>query len=165
VVVGMAASEGLGYGIRLLEALRADVAEVHLVLTPATEAALGGELARVRALADQVYAHGNQAARISSGSFLTRGMVVAPCDGAALASISLGLATNLVFRAADVTLKEQRPLVLGLVSSGPTAIERDHLARVADVPGLAVVPLAGPEDDAVAALLAQLDAGRVRSPA
>jgi hypothetical protein len=70
-----------------------------------------------------------------------------------------------VFRAADVTLKEQRPLVLGLVSSGPTSIERDHLARVADVPGLAVVPLAGPEDDAVAALLAQLDAGRVRSPA
>lgn len=161
----MAAGEGLGYGIRLLEALRAASAEVHLVLTAASEAALGDELPRVRALADQVYAHGNQAARISSGSFLTRGMVVAPCDGAALASIALGLATNLVFRAADVTLKEQRPLVLGLVSPGPTAIQHDHLERAAAVPGLAVVQLQGPEDEAVAALLAQLDGDQVRSPA
>jgi 4-hydroxy-3-polyprenylbenzoate decarboxylase len=165
VVVGMAGTEALEYGIRLLEALRAQESEVHLVLTPAAETALGDELARVRELADHVYAHGNQAARISSGSFLTRGMVVAPCDGAALASISLGLATNLVYRAADVTLKEQRPLVLGLASSTPTPIERDHLARAADVPGLAAVPLQGPADEAVATLLAQLDAGRVRSRA
>lgn len=161
----MAAGEGVGYGVRLLEALRAAAVEVHLVLTPAGEAALGDDLPRVRALADQVYAHGNQAARISSGSFLTRGMVVAPCDGAALAAISLGLASNLVFRAADVTLKEQRPLVLGLVSSTPAAIERDHLARAAEVPGLAIVRLQGPEDDAVAALLARLDGEQVRSPA
>ena len=83
-------------------------------------------------------------------------MVVAPCDGAALAAISLGLATNLVFRAADVTLKEQRPLVLGLTSARPTAIERDHLARAADVPGLVAVPLEGTPDEAVARLLAQL---------
>lgn len=152
----MAGSQGLAYGTRLVEALRAASAEVHLVLTPAAEDALGAELAVVRALANQAYAHGNQAARISSGSFLTRGMVVAPCDSAGLAAISLGLATNLVFRAADVTLKERRPLVLGLVSSRPTAIELEHRVRAAAVPGLVAVPLEGPPTEAVARLLDQL---------
>ena len=123
------------------------------MLTPEAERELGAEYDRIRGLAAQVYAPSNQAARISSGSFLTRGMVVAPCDGAALAAISLGLATNLVYRAADVTLKERRPLVLGLVANGPMAIERDHLARAAEVPGLSTVPLEGPVDEAVARLV------------
>lgn len=152
----MAASEGLEYGTRLVEELHRASREVHLVMTRASEAALGDELERVRALAAQVYATENQAARISSGSFLTRGMIVAPCDGAGLAAITLGLATNLVFRAADVTLKERRPLVLGLVSSQPTAIEAEHLARAAEVPGLVVRRLDGPPGEAVAQLLAQL---------
>ena len=152
----MASVDGLSYGIGLLEKLRDFSAEVHLVMTRASEEALGAKLERARSLAAQVYAPGNQAARISSGSFLTRGMIVAPCDGAGLAAISLGLATNLVFRAADVTLKEQRPLVLGLVSPRPTAIEEEHLARAAGVPGLAVVRLEGPPDEAVARLLDQL---------
>jgi 4-hydroxy-3-polyprenylbenzoate decarboxylase len=152
----MASSEGLAYGTRLLEELRRASSEVHLVMTRESEHALGDELERVRSLAAHVYATGNQAARISSGSFLTRGMVVAPCDGAGLAAITLGLATNLVFRAADVTLKEQRPLVIGLVSAEPTAIEKEHLARAADVPRLVVVRLAGPLDDVIARLLAQL---------
>lgn len=152
----MASSEGLAYGTRLVEELHRASAEVHLVMTRASEEALGDELAHVRSLAAQVYATGNQAARISSGSFLTRGMVVAPCDGSGLAAITLGLATNLVFRAADVTLKEHRPLVLGLVSSQPTAIEEEHLARAADVPGLVAVRLEGSPGEAVARLLAQL---------
>lgn len=152
----MASSEGLAYGTRLVEELHRASAEVHLVMTRASEEALGDELAHVRSLAAQVYATGNQAARISSGSFLTRGMVVAPCDGSGLAAITLGLATNLVFRAADVTLKEHRPLVLGLVSSQPTAIEEVHLARAADVPGLVAVRLEGSPGEAVARLLAQL---------
>jgi len=152
----MAGTEGLAYGTRLVETLHAASRDVHLVMTPEAEQALGSELGRVRSLATQVYAHGNQAARISSGSFLTDGMVVAPCDDAALAAISLGLATNLVFRAADVTVKEQRPLVLGLTSAHQTAIGRDHLARIADVPGLVAVPLEGAPDEAVARLVAQL---------
>jgi len=152
----MAATEGLSYGMALLERLQGSQPEAHLVMTSACEQALGADLERARSLADHIYASGNQAARISSGSFLTRGMIVAPCDGAALAAISLGLATNLVFRAADVTLKERRPLVLGLVSSRPTAIEEEHLTRAADVPGLAVVRLEGPPDRAAAALLDQL---------
>ena len=156
VVVGMAASEGIPYGVRALELLRDASAEIHLVLTRASEEALGADLDRMRSLAGSVYAQENQAAPISSGSFLTRGMVVAPCDGAGLAAIVLGLATNLVFRAADVTLKERRPLVLGLVLSRPTAIGTEHLARAAEVPGLCVVSLEGPEDAAAAALLERL---------
>jgi flavin prenyltransferase len=152
----MAAGEALAYGSRLVEALHEAGDEVHLVMTREAERALGDDLERVRALATQVYASGNQAARISSGSFLTRGMIVVPCDGAALAAISLGLATNLVFRAADVTLKEQRPLVLGLTTSAPSSIEQEQLARAAEVPGLVIFPLEGSPDDAVAELLGQL---------
>jgi 4-hydroxy-3-polyprenylbenzoate decarboxylase len=152
----MAAGEALAYGSRLVEALHEAGDEVHLVMTREAERALGDELERVRSLATQVYASGNQAARISSGSFLTRGMIVVPCDGAALAAISLGLATNLVFRAADVTLKEQRPLVLGLTTSAPSSIEQEQLARAAEVPGLVIFPLEGSPDDAVAELLGQL---------
>lgn len=152
----MAAGEALAYGSRLVEALHEAGDEVHLVMTREAERALGDELERVRSLATQVYASGNQAARISSGSFLTRGMIVVPCDGAALAAISLGLATNLVFRAADVTLKEQRPLVLGLTTSAPNSIEQEQLARAAEVPGLVIFPLEGSPDDAAAELLGQL---------
>ena len=152
----MAAGEALAYGSRLVEALHEAGDEVHLVMTPEGERALGDELERVRSLAKQAYASGNQAARISSGSFLTRGMIVAPCDGAALAAISLGLATNLVFRAADVTLKEQRPLVLGLTTSAPSSIEQEQLARASEVPGLVTIQLEGSPDEAVAEILRQL---------
>lgn len=156
----MAGREGLSYGVSLVETLHAASAEVHLVLSPAAEQALEVDLDRVCSLATQVYAHGNQAARISSGSFLTRGMAVVPCDGAALAAITLGLATNLVFRAADVTLKEQRPLVLGLTSTRPTAIEREHIERARQVPRLSVITLAGAPAAGAAAVLDQLNAAR-----
>lgn len=107
-------------------------------------------------LATREYAEENQAARISSGSFLTRGMVVVPCDARSLAAIAMGLATNLVYRAADVTLKERRPLVLGLTEQPAGAIERDVLARAEGVPGLLALPLAGPPEEAAASLLARL---------
>lgn len=156
MVVGLAAGEGLAYGTRLLEVLREREAETHLVLTRAAAAALGSDAERIRALADQVYAEGNQAARISSGSFLTRGMIVAPCDGGSLAAIAMGLATNLVYRAADVTLKERRPLVLGVPARRLARVAPDLLARATAVPGFAVLPLDEPVDDAIDALLAGL---------
>ena len=74
----MAGTEGHEYAIGVLEALRREHAEIHLVMTDTVEATLESDLDRVRGLADQVYAPFNQAARISSGSFLTRGMVVVP---------------------------------------------------------------------------------------
>ncbi|HET7046302.1 MAG TPA: flavoprotein [Gaiellaceae bacterium] len=159
-MVGIAAREQLVYGARLLEALHRAGEETHVVLTPAASAALGDEAAAVLALADRSYAASNQAARISSGSFLTRGMVVAPCDGGSLAAIAMGLATNLVYRAADVTLKEGRPLVLGLVGAGAGRAQRESLERAARVPGLVTLRLEGSLDDGVDSLLAALGLGR-----
>lgn len=156
VVVGMAAEQGLEYGVAVLETLRTASLEAHLVVSAPAAAALGADVARVRSLATRDYAEGNQAARISSGSFLTRGMIVVPCDARSLAAITMGLATNLVYRAADVTLKESRPLVLGLPEPAQGAIERDMLARAAGVPGLVTLPLAGSPEEAAAELLAQL---------
>lgn len=151
-VVGIAARERLDVGVRLLEALRDAGEETHLVMTAAAARALGDREAAVQALADRCYAERNQAARISSGSFLTRGMVVAPCDTGSLAAIAMGFATNLVYRAADVTLKESRPLVLGLVGDRLGHAEREHLERAALVPGLVTLRLDGGVDELLAAL-------------
>lgn len=155
VVIALSGGRGLAYGVRLLEILGSSV-ETHLVLGGPAAAALGAGADAVRALADQVYAEGNQAARISSGSFLTRGMIVAPCDAASLAAIVMGLATNLVYRAADVTLKESRPLVLGIPAAAMAAVGHEMLARAAVVPGLVVLALEADVDPAAALLLAQL---------
>ena len=156
VVVALDGTCGLDFGKHLLERLARLGAEVHLVLSSDAAAALGGVAAAVRAQAHQVYAETNQAARISSGSFLNRGMIVAPCDGGSVAAIVLGLATNLVYRAADVTLKERRPLVLGVPAAALERVPHDILARAAEVPRLVVLPLEEPVDAAVDALLAQL---------
>jgi 4-hydroxy-3-polyprenylbenzoate decarboxylase len=153
VVVGISGGDGVDYAVRLLERLAETGVETHVVLSQAAEAALGPATADVRRLATQRYDRDNQAARIASGSFLTQAMVVAPCDADTVRGILLGLASDLVLRAADVTLKESRRLVLGVP---PSTVPPELALRVAAIPGLALVPLAGDEDDAVTALLDQL---------
>ena len=105
-------------------------------------------------LATYRYDHDNQAARIASGSFVTRGMVIAPCDAATLRAILHGLASDLVLRAADVTLKERRPLVIGLSAVAQEASE--DLVRAARLPRVALVPLSGVPGDNVDRLLHHL---------
>jgi 4-hydroxy-3-polyprenylbenzoate decarboxylase len=151
VVVALCGEVGLDYGIRTLERLRELDAETDLVVCARASAALGPAAPAVRALATRVHAEHNQAARIASGSFLTSGMVVVPCDAGSLAAISLGLATTLAYRAADVTLKERRPLVLAVPSGTPP--------RTPDVPGLTVLTLGGPLDETVDRLLEPLRVG------
>ncbi len=160
VVVGIAGTEGLEYSIELLERLAEVGAEAHLVVAPAAERALGSDLARVRALAAFRYDHENQAARIASGSFLTHGMTIAPCDPPTLHAVVRGLASDLVLRAADVTLKERRPLVVGL---SPSSIPLpDDTARLSGLPGAAVVVLEGDTDAAAGAVVDQLRASASR---
>jgi 4-hydroxy-3-polyprenylbenzoate decarboxylase len=141
VVVGMSGREGIAYGARLLEVLGERSFERHLVASSRARDALGAHVGfgpgALRLLADRIYGDDNQAARISSGSFLTRGMVVAPCSLGSLAAIANGLATNLVHRAADVTVKEGRPLVLGLVEE-PSELDCENLERLQAVPGVFV---------------------------
>jgi len=117
LIVGISGATGMIYGIRLLEVLRTiyDV-ETHLVMSPWARLNIEIETsympAEVEALADEVHSYRNQAASISSGSFKTDGMVVAPCSMKTLSAIVNSFADNLLTRAADVVLKERRRLVL-----------------------------------------------------
>lgn len=117
LVVGITGASAPIYGIRLLEVLQELPIETHLVMSTQAGVTMSFESPdwtadRVKALADVVHEPRNLAASIASGSFLTRGMVVAPCSMRTLASVATGLADNLLTRAADVTLKERRRLVL-----------------------------------------------------
>jgi flavin prenyltransferase len=116
LVVGISGASGVIYGARLLELLRSLQVETHLVITRTAEVTLALETdlkpAVVRSRADVVHAIGDLAAPISSGSFKTIGMVVAPCSIRSMAEIATGVTTTLLTRAADVVLKERRRLVL-----------------------------------------------------
>jgi flavin prenyltransferase len=116
MIVGISGASGVIYGARLLELLRPLPVETHLVVSRAAEVTLALETdlkpAVVRARADVVHAIGDMAAPISSGSFRTMGMVVAPCSIRSMAEIASGATTTLLTRAADVVLKERRRLVL-----------------------------------------------------
>ena len=116
LIVGISGASGVIYGARLLELLRPLAVETHLVITRAAEVTLALETdlkpAAVRARADVVHVIGDMAAPISSGSFQTIGMIVAPCSIRSMAEIATGATTTLLTRAADVVLKERRRLVL-----------------------------------------------------
>ncbi len=116
IIVGISGASGFQYGMKTLQLLSDQDIEVHLVITK------GAEITRtletpyerkdVNALADRVHSINQLGASISSGSFKTLGMIIAPCSMNTLASIAQGLGGNLLTRAADVILKERRRLVL-----------------------------------------------------
>jgi flavin prenyltransferase len=116
LVVGLSGASGVAYGIRLLEALRDLGLESHLVMTKPAEMTIGYETKltpkQVAAKADHRYGIDDIGAPIASGSFKTLGMVVAPCSVRSMSEIATGVTTNLLTRAADVMLKERRPLIL-----------------------------------------------------
>jgi len=118
LIVGITGASGVRYGVRLLELLRELPVDSHLVLSRAAEMTLAYEtdlkLAEVKALADVVYPVADVGAAISSGSFQTLGMVIAPCSVRSMSEIATGVTSNLLTRAADVVLKERRRLVLML---------------------------------------------------
>ena len=116
LIVGISGASGAIYGARLLELVRPLPVETHLVMSRTAEVTLALETdlkpVIVRSRADVVHAIGDLAAPISSGSFETIGMVVAPCSIRSMAEIATGVTTTLLSRAADVVLKERRRLVL-----------------------------------------------------
>jgi 4-hydroxy-3-polyprenylbenzoate decarboxylase len=118
LVVGISGASGVIYGVRLLKLLKKLPVETHLVMTRSAELTLAYEtdlkVSEVQALADSVYPVSDMGAALSSGSFRTIGMVVAPCSVKSLGEIAVGATSNLLTRAADVTLKERRRLVLML---------------------------------------------------
>jgi 4-hydroxy-3-polyprenylbenzoate decarboxylase len=145
LVVAITGASGVIYGIEILRVLRQLKIPTHLIISEAGARTLLLEtdipLAEVRALADVVHANKDIAASIASGSFLTRGMIVAPCSIKNLSAIANSYDADLVARAADVTLKERRPLVL-MVRETP--LHKGHLnlmARAADYGAIILPPM------------------------
>ncbi|MBN2548221.1 MAG: UbiX family flavin prenyltransferase [Anaerolineales bacterium] len=128
LVVGISGASGVILGIRLLEALRDTPVETHLVISPAARLTIQKEtdwkVADVMALADVHYRHSDIGAPIASGSFPTLGMAVMPCSIKTLSAIANSYSADLLTRAADVTLKEGRPLILVVRE---TPLHRGHL--------------------------------------
>lgn len=117
IVVALSGASGAIYGVRALEALRDDPdVEVHAIISAGARATIAYETDRtvemVEALADRRYAENDLAAALASGTFRTAGMLVAPCSIRTMSAIAHSLNDNLIVRAADVHLKERRPLVL-----------------------------------------------------
>lgn len=118
IIIGISGSSAPIYGIRLLENLKEiGSIETHLVISKWAETTIhleapGWNQAKVEKLANHIYSPKNMAAKISSGSFQTHGMVVIPCSMKTLGNIAHSIGNDLLTRAADVTLKERRPLVL-----------------------------------------------------
>ncbi len=146
LIVGLSGSSGVIYGIRLLEVLHGrEEVETHLILSKGAEVTLRLEtqysVNAIHALADVTYAPENLAAAVSSGSFRVMGMVVMPCSMKSLAQIALSLNDNLLTRAADVTLKERRKLVLVPRETPLHLGHLRHMTAVCEMGGIILPPV------------------------
>ncbi|MCB2101210.1 MAG: UbiX family flavin prenyltransferase [Rhodobacterales bacterium] len=145
VLVAMTGATGAVYGIELLRALKALGRPAHLVISENGARTLALEtdvsLDDLRALAQAVYSNRDMAAAVSSGSFRTAGMIVAPCSIKTLSGIANSFDHNLIIRAADVTLKERRPLVLMVRETPLHKGHLDLMARAADLGAVIAPPM------------------------
>jgi flavin prenyltransferase len=143
LIVGITGATGTIFGVRLLQMLHGSGVETHLVVSKWAARTLTHEtphsLKYVQSLATQNYGIGAQGAAISSGSFVTLGMVIAPCSMRTLAAIAHGLGDNLIHRAADVILKERRKLVLLVRESPFNEIHLENMLKLARM-GVVILP-------------------------
>lgn len=144
LIVAISGASGAIYGIRLLEVLaQSDAIETHLIISPSARATIVQETAwsvrQVEALADVVYKPEDIGASIASGSFQTRGMIVAPCSIKMLSAVATSYNADLLARAADVQLKEGRPLLL-LLRETPLHIGHLRLCVQAAENGAIIMP-------------------------
>jgi flavin prenyltransferase len=145
IAVGISGASGFTYGVRLLELLRELDIETHVTISRSALLTMQQEtehkLADVNALASFTYRCDDMAAAISSGSFSTLGMIVAPCSMKTLAEIAGGLSSSLISRAADVTLKERRPLVLLARETPYTLAHLRNMIAVTEMGGIVAPPV------------------------
>lgn len=143
IVVGISAATGAIYGIRVLEKLAAAGVESHLIISKwarrTIEHETGTSVASVEHRASVVHRPGDQASVLSSGSFRTDGMIIAPCSVRSAASIAHGVADNLLLRAADVIIKERKPLVLMVRETPLSVIHLENLVALARA-GVTIFP-------------------------
>jgi 4-hydroxy-3-polyprenylbenzoate decarboxylase len=145
LIVGITGATGAIYGVRLLERLREAGVETHLVMSRWGARTLLHETSwsreRVEALASVTYAPADMGAAISSGSFRTDGMVVAPCSAKTLAAIAHGFGENLIHRAADVVLKERRRLVLSIREAPLSDIHLENMLKLSRMGAVILPPM------------------------
>jgi 4-hydroxy-3-polyprenylbenzoate decarboxylase len=143
LIVAITGATGAIYGVRLLEALKAAQVETHLVLSKwgqqTVEHETGLGLADLQERATVVHGAGNMAATISSGSFQTAGMIIAPCSMRTVGAIAHSNGDNLVHRAADVVLKERRKMVLVPRETPLSEIHLENLLKLARM-GVVILP-------------------------
>src|SRR5262245_20606637 len=143
LIVGITGASGTIYGVRLLQMLRGSDIETHLVMSRWAARTLVHETdvtpEEVQRLASVVHPVTDQGAAISSGSFVTMGMIVAPCSVRTLAAIAHGLGDNLIHRAADVVLKERRTLVLAVREAPLSEIHLENMLKLSRM-GAVIAP-------------------------
>lgn len=144
IVVGVSGASGAALGLACLKLLRNAGIESHLVMTRGAQMTIEQELdmdpGEFASFADVVYENQNIGSAIASGTFPVDGMIVAPCSMKTLAGIANGYSENLLLRAADVQMKEQRRLVLMVRETPFNAIHVDNMARISHIPGVMLMP-------------------------
>ena len=147
LIVGISGASGIIYGIRMLEVLRDAGVETHLVMSKSAEVTLAYEtnlkVAAVKAMAHTVYANTDIAAAVSSGSFKTLGMIIAPCSIRTVSEIATGVTSSLMSRAADVVLKERRRLVLMVRESPLHTGHLRTLTQASEIGAIIAPPMPG----------------------
>lgn len=145
LIIGLTGATGAIYGIRLLERLREARVETHLVISRWGGRTLLHESSytkeQVEGLADAVYSPNDMGAAISSGSFRTDGMIVAPCSAKTLAAIAHGYGENLIERAADVVLKERRRLLLAVREAPLSEIHLENMLKLSRLGAVMMPPV------------------------
>jgi flavin prenyltransferase len=145
LIVGIGGASGFVYGVRILQALRIAGVETHLVISKAARRTMAEEtdlnIRDVQALAHVNYAPHDLGAAISSGSFRTEGMIIAPCSVKTLAQIALGVTDTLMARAADVVLKERRRLVLLFRETPLTLAHLKNMSAVTENGAIVALPV------------------------
>ena len=145
LIVGITGASGIAYGVRMLDVLRGQDVETHLVISPSGQITREYETVRskheLEGLADFVHKPSDIAASISSGSFVTDGMVIAPCSMRTLAEIATGVSASLVSRAADVILKERRRLVLLARETPLSLVHLRNMTAVTEAGGIIFPPV------------------------
>jgi 4-hydroxy-3-polyprenylbenzoate decarboxylase len=143
LIVAITGASGTIYGVRILEALQDTGIETHLVMSRWGARTLVHETSytpdQVQAMATVVHPINDQGASIASGSFVTRGMVIAPCSARTLAAIAHGYGDNLIHRAADVILKERRRMVLAVRETPLSAIHLENMLKLSRL-GVSICP-------------------------
>jgi len=145
IIVGITGATGAIYGVRALERLRAAGVETHLVISRWGARTLLHETTysreHVERLADVVYAPNDMGAAISSGSFQTAGMLIAPCSAKTLAAVAHGFGEGLIHRAADVVLKERRRLVLAVREAPLSDIHLENMLKLSRMGAVVLPPM------------------------